>query len=73
LDAYLQVSLDGVTGARASVDGRVEGLLKEMKEVTFPLVFRCFCIFVLVLPRVSIRVVQRFLVLIHLIFMVSML
>jgi tryptophan synthase alpha chain len=28
------VSLTGVTGARASVESRVEGLLKEMKEVT---------------------------------------
>lgn len=28
------VSLTGVTGARASVQGRVQGLLKELKEVT---------------------------------------
>jgi len=35
----LQVSLTGVTGARASVQGRVQGLLKELKEVTFAFPF----------------------------------
>ena len=34
LGKYVQVSLTGVTGARASVQSRVQGLLKEMKEVT---------------------------------------